>query len=55
MKTTNVSNRIDFPEIDEMYEAPVIKTVEVKVEQGFQMSGPSPAPPGPAPGDYPTY
>jgi len=37
----------------EVYESPIIETVEVKVEQGFQMSSPSsPSSPNTGKGDY---
>ena len=37
METKKGLNRTS-PETREVYEAPVMETVEVKVEQGFQMS-----------------
>ena len=40
MKTENKTAMAVLPDTKEMYEAPVIQTVEVRVEQGFQISGP---------------
>jgi len=38
MEKDNKITTAYLPEIKEMYEAPIIKMVEVKVEQGFQAS-----------------
>ena len=38
MKTENLINPASFPETKEVYEAPVIETVEIKVERGFEDS-----------------
>jgi len=38
MKTENKTAMTVLPDIKEVYEAPVIQTVEVRVEQGFQIS-----------------
>jgi len=40
METENKTAMAILPETKEVYEAPVIQTVEVRVEQGFQISGP---------------
>lgn len=42
METNNLVNPANAPETKEVYEAPVVKTVAVKVEHGVQMylSGP---------------
>ena len=39
MKRENNLNVAFLPEAREVYEAPVIETVEVRVEKGFQVSG----------------
>ncbi|MCL2650351.1 MAG: hypothetical protein FWD60_04890 [Candidatus Azobacteroides sp.] len=39
METNKAMNRTNAPDTRERYEAPVIEIVEIKVEQGFQMSG----------------
>jgi len=48
MERENETAPENMPEIKEAYEAPVITTIEVRVEQGFQTS---PPPPGNDPGD----
>jgi len=39
METKYIISPVIIPETKEIYEAPVIQVVEVKVEQGVQMSG----------------
>ena len=41
MKTKHLINTANIPETMEVYEAPVIETVEVQIEQGFQLSSPA--------------
>jgi hypothetical protein len=38
METNNIFNPVNLLETRETYEAPLIEMVEVKVEQGFQVS-----------------
>jgi len=42
METNKEMNRTIAPDTREAYEAPVMEIVEIKVEQGFQMSGGDP-------------
>ncbi|MCL2650660.1 MAG: hypothetical protein FWD60_06510 [Candidatus Azobacteroides sp.] len=42
METNEAMNRTNAPDTKEKYEAPVMEIVEIKVEQGFQMSGGDP-------------
>jgi len=39
MKRDNNINKVFLPEAREVYKAPVIETVEVMVERGFQATG----------------
>jgi len=45
MKTENKLYKTGTPEMKEAYEAPVIKMVEIKVEQGVQLSPTDPGDP----------
>ena len=39
METNKEMNRTNAPDTREKYETPAMEIVEIKVEQGFQMSG----------------
>ena len=39
MKTENKTSMAVLPDIKEFYEAPIIHLAEIRVEQGFQLSG----------------
>ena len=45
MKTENKLYKTGTPEMKEAYEAPAIEIVEIKVEQGVQLSPPDPGDP----------